>query len=109
MGKSRDDKCEVVGEDSFASQTGCRLSTVARVCVQSTAAGHSNTDVMTPAAWLWCHSSVWRPLDHLHGLPLKLVSGCFEPVNHLRVKEAVNCSPDHVARPAISPRLRGVH
>ena len=32
MGKSRDDKCEVVGQESFASPTGCRLSTVARVC-----------------------------------------------------------------------------
>ena len=32
MGKGRDDKCEVVGQDSFASPTGCRLSTVARVC-----------------------------------------------------------------------------
>ena len=32
MGKGRDDQCEVVGQDSFASLTGCRLSTVARVC-----------------------------------------------------------------------------
>ena len=32
MGKGRDGKCEVVGPDSFASPTGCRLSTVARVC-----------------------------------------------------------------------------
>ena len=32
MGKGRDDKCEVVGQDSFASQTVCRLSTVAGVC-----------------------------------------------------------------------------
>ena len=31
MGKGRDDKCEVVGQDSFASPTGCRLSTVTRV------------------------------------------------------------------------------
>ena len=30
MGKGRDDKCEVVGQDSFASPTGCRLSTVPR-------------------------------------------------------------------------------
>ena len=32
MGKGLDDKCEVVGQDSFASPTSCRLSTVARVC-----------------------------------------------------------------------------
>ena len=32
MGKGRDVKCEVVGQDSCASPTGCRLSTVARVC-----------------------------------------------------------------------------
>ena len=32
MTKGQDDKCEVVGQDSFASPTGCRLSTVARVC-----------------------------------------------------------------------------
>ena len=31
MGKGRDGKCEVVGQDSFASATGCRLSTVAHV------------------------------------------------------------------------------
>ena len=30
MRKGRDDKCEVVGQDSFASPTGCRLSTVPR-------------------------------------------------------------------------------
>ena len=32
MRKCREDKCEVIGQDSFASPTGCRLSTVARVC-----------------------------------------------------------------------------
>ena len=32
MGEGRDDKCEVVGQDLFASPTGCRLSNVARVC-----------------------------------------------------------------------------
>ena len=32
MGKGRDDKCEVVGQDSFASPAGCRLSTVTGVC-----------------------------------------------------------------------------
>ena len=32
MEKGRDDKCEVVGQDSLASPTGCRLSTVVRVC-----------------------------------------------------------------------------
>ena len=32
MGKGRDDKSEVVGQDSFASPAGCRLSTVAREC-----------------------------------------------------------------------------
>ena len=32
MGKARDDKCEVVGQDQFASPTGCCLSTVAHVC-----------------------------------------------------------------------------
>ena len=32
MGKGRDDKCEVVGQDSFASPTGCCLSTVTHVC-----------------------------------------------------------------------------
>ena len=31
MGKGQDDKCEVVGQDSFASPTSCHLSTVARV------------------------------------------------------------------------------
>ena len=31
MGKGRDDKREVGGEDSFASPTGCCLSTVTRV------------------------------------------------------------------------------
>ena len=56
MGKGWDDKCEVVGQDSFASLTSCRSSNVA--CVRSTVAGHSNTDIMTPVVWLWCHSSV---------------------------------------------------
>ena len=32
MGKGWDGQCEVVGQDSFASPTGCRWSTVARVC-----------------------------------------------------------------------------
>ena len=32
MGKGRDDNCEVVGQDSFATPTGCHLSTVAHVC-----------------------------------------------------------------------------
>ena len=32
MGKGRSYKSDVVGQDSFASPTGCRLSTVARVC-----------------------------------------------------------------------------
>ena len=32
MGKARNGQCEVVGQDLFASPTGCRLSTVARVC-----------------------------------------------------------------------------
>ena len=61
MGKGQDDKCEVVGQDSFASPTGCRLSTVARVR-EVVVAGHSITDVMTPVDWLRCHSSVRLPL-----------------------------------------------
>ena len=32
MGKGWDDKCEVVGQGSFALPTGCRLSTVTHVC-----------------------------------------------------------------------------
>ena len=32
MGKGQDDKCEVVGQDSFASPTSCSLSVVFRVC-----------------------------------------------------------------------------
>ena len=32
MGKGRDDKCEVVGQDSFPSPTGRHLSTVTSVC-----------------------------------------------------------------------------
>ena len=32
MGKGRDDKCEVVGQDSFALLISCCLSTVTRVC-----------------------------------------------------------------------------
>jgi len=40
-GKGRDDKCEGVGQDSFTSPTGCRLSAV-RSCVRSTVAGHNN-------------------------------------------------------------------
>ena len=32
MGKGWDGQCEVVGQDSFASPTGCRWSTVAGVC-----------------------------------------------------------------------------
>ena len=32
MGKGRDNQCEVVGQGSFASPTGLRLSTVARAC-----------------------------------------------------------------------------
>ena len=31
MGKGRDGKCEVVGQDSFASPTSCHFSTVVRV------------------------------------------------------------------------------
>ena len=31
MGKNWDDKCEVVGQDSFASLIGCRVSTVTSV------------------------------------------------------------------------------
>ena len=31
-GKGQDGKCEVVGQDSFASLTGCCSSTAARVC-----------------------------------------------------------------------------
>ena len=63
MGKGRDEKCEVVGQDLFVSPTGRRLSTVARVCVRSAVTGHSTTDVMTPVAWLWC-----RRLPVTHGL-----------------------------------------
>ena len=33
MGKDPDDKCEVVGQDSFASPTGCRLA-LSFVCVK---------------------------------------------------------------------------
>ena len=33
------------------------------MCVRSTVAGHSDTDFMTPVAWLWCHSNVQQPLD----------------------------------------------
>ena len=51
MGKGRDDKREVGGEDSFATPIGCCLSTC-HSCARSGAAGHSNTDVMTSAAWL---------------------------------------------------------
>ena len=32
MGKGRDDKREALGQRSFASPTGCRLSTVVREC-----------------------------------------------------------------------------
>ena len=32
MRKGQDDKSEVVGRDSFASLSGCRLSTVAHEC-----------------------------------------------------------------------------
>ena len=32
MGKGRSYKSEVVGQDSFASPTGCRLRNVASVC-----------------------------------------------------------------------------
>ena len=59
-GKGRDDKCEVVGQHSFTSPTGCRLSAVARVCEvlwQATA-----TDNLMPVSWLWCQSSVRLPL-----------------------------------------------
>ena len=31
VGEGRDEKCEVVGQDPFASPTGCRLNTVVRV------------------------------------------------------------------------------
>ena len=41
MGKGWDDKLE-----------HCRSY------VRSTVADHSNTDVITPVTWLWCHSSV---------------------------------------------------
>ena len=54
MGKGRDDKCEVVGQDSFPSPTGCRLSAVARG-MRSSVAGHSNTNVMTSVALPWCY------------------------------------------------------
>ena len=62
MGKGWDHKCAVVGQNSFASPTGGRSLEHCRSCVWSTVAGHSNTDVMTPVAWLWCHSSVRRLL-----------------------------------------------
>ena len=52
MGKGHDDKREVVGQDSFASPTGCRLSTVARVYEVLWQA----TATLTPVARLWCHS-----------------------------------------------------
>ena len=32
MGKGQNDKCEVVGQGSFALPTGCHLSTVACMC-----------------------------------------------------------------------------
>ena len=31
IGKGQDDQCQAVGQQSFASPTGCRLSTVAYV------------------------------------------------------------------------------
>ena len=31
MGKGRDDKCEVVGQDSFCIADGCRLSAITHV------------------------------------------------------------------------------
>ena len=61
MGKGRDDKCGVVGQDSFASPTGCRWSHC-RSCLRSTVTGHSTTDVMTPVTWLWCQQ-VWGPIS----------------------------------------------
>ena len=32
MGKAQDDKCEIVGQDSFALSTGYHLSTIICVC-----------------------------------------------------------------------------
>ena len=50
MGKGKNGKCEVVDQGSFASLTSCCS------CVQSTVAGHSSNDVMTPVALRFYHS-----------------------------------------------------
>ena len=58
-GKGRDDQCEVVGQHSFTSPTGCRLSAVARVCEVLWQA--TTTANLMPVSWLWCQSSVRLP------------------------------------------------
>ena len=47
-GKGQGDKCKVVGQNSFASPTSCRL------CVWSTVVGHSDTIVMMPVVSFKC-------------------------------------------------------
>ena len=58
--KSRNDKCEVVDEDSLAFSDGLSLQHCCW-CVGSRVADLSDADMM-PVAWLWCHSSVQRLL-----------------------------------------------
>ena len=54
MGKGRDDKCEGCGSRFICLADRLSLEHC-RSCVRSTVAGHSNTDVMSPVTWLWCH------------------------------------------------------
>ena len=57
MGQAWEDKCEVVGQGSFASPNACRL-TVARMR-EGVVAGRSNADVMTPAAVAFRLQCLW--------------------------------------------------
>ena len=56
--KSRNDKCEVVDEDSLAFSDGLSLQHCCW-CVGSRVADLSDADMM-PVAWLWCHSKVQK-------------------------------------------------
>ena len=55
MEKGLNDKCEV-SSVKIHLYIADRLSLEhCHSCVRSSVAGYSNTDVMTPVAWLWCH------------------------------------------------------
>ena len=63
MRQGLEDKCEVVGQGSFASPNTCCLSTVIRVC-NGTVAVNSNADVIIPVAWpatVTCHLCLHLP------------------------------------------------